>query len=55
MKKTLNSIGLKVKGRILNSFEDEISPFGLPWKPLKESTKKSKLQNPKRRWQLKQA
>lgn len=42
IKQNLSTIGEMVKNEIEESFDNEKSPFGGNWKPLKESTKKQK-------------
>lgn len=47
MKENLTTIGEMVKNEIEESFDNQKSPFGEKWKPLKESTKKQKAKKGK--------
>lgn len=47
MKAKMHTMGEMVKTNISESFEDEKSPFGKKWKPLKKSTKKRKAKRGK--------
>lgn len=42
MESSLNTIGDKIRGSIEESFEEERSPFGQPWAPLKIATLREK-------------